>query len=66
MINDPVITAVADEYADVVFFEDDSEPAADPFAQYCPASKALWRYTDEVLKKYVRGTGEGADYRPLS
>jgi hypothetical protein len=56
MTNDPVIAAVADEYADVVFFEDEQEEQADPFAHYCSASKALWRYTEDVLNKYVRGT----------
>jgi hypothetical protein len=57
MNTDPVITAVAAEYANVMFFEDESEPAEqpDPFALYCDDSKAYWHYTDEVLNRYVRG-----------
>jgi hypothetical protein len=58
MTNDPVIDAVAEEYANFTFFEEEDEPVAqtDPFAQYCADSKAYWRYTDEALNKYVRST----------
>lgn len=53
------MTKIADTIDDI--FEDiwlrrqkaESEQA-DPFAQYCSASKVLWRYTDDVLNKYVR------------
>jgi hypothetical protein len=57
MTNDPVIAAVAAEYADFSFLGEGGEPVeqADPFAQYCADSKAFWRYTDDVLNKYVRG-----------
>ncbi len=58
MTDDPVIAAVAAEYASFTFFGEEGEPAeqTDPFAQYCEDSKAYWRYADDVLNRYVRGT----------
>lgn len=57
MSDDPIISAALKEYADFTLLDEADEPVqADPFVEYCSDSKAYWRYTDEVLNKYVRGT----------
>lgn len=58
MSTDPVIAAVMDEYADFrpLTEEDEATDQSDAFISYCADGKAYWRYTDEVLTKYVRGT----------
>jgi hypothetical protein len=56
MSTDAVIAAVAREFKDFTLGEGMADEPAEPFANYCEDAKALWRYTDDVLNRYVRGS----------
>jgi hypothetical protein len=56
MSTDAVIAAVAREFENFTLAEGVADEPTEPFANYCEDAKALWRYMEDVLNRYVRGS----------